>query len=153
MFWLFPLLCRSFSVWYSLTHLVLLPVLGMDLFESESEVAQWCLTLCNSMECSPPGFSVRGVFQARILEWVAISFSRGSSPTRDQTQVSCTAGRCFTLWATRKVLCCLCLVWIYLSSSYLGVNLFGCLYSYLSTNLVSFQLLFFQIISLSLSFF
>ena len=44
--------------------------------ESESEVAKSCPTLCGSMDCSPPGFSIHGVFQARILEWVAISFSR-----------------------------------------------------------------------------
>ena len=46
---------------------------------SESEVAQSCLTLCDAMDCSLPGFSVHGILQARILEWVAISFSRGSS--------------------------------------------------------------------------
>ena len=45
--------------------------------ESESEVSQSCPTLCDPMDCSLPGFSVRGIFQARILEWVAISFSRG----------------------------------------------------------------------------
>ena len=45
--------------------------------------AQACRTLCNSMDCSPPGSSVRGIFQARLLEWVAISFSRGSSGPRD----------------------------------------------------------------------
>ena len=45
-------------------------------------------------ETSPPGSSVHGIFQARVLEWVAISFSRGSSQPRDQTQVSCIAGRC-----------------------------------------------------------
>ena len=48
------------------------------------------------MDCSPPGASVHGISQARILEWVAISFSRGSSPPRDQTQVSCIAGTVFT---------------------------------------------------------
>ena len=90
--------------------MVLLPMLGMDLFESESEVVQSYLILCNSMECSPPGFSVRGVFQARILEWVAISFSRGSSSPRDRIQVSCITGIRCTLRATREVLCCLCLV-------------------------------------------
>ena len=47
--------------------------------KKESEVAQWCLTLCYPMDCSLPGFSVHGIFQARVLEWVAISFSRGSS--------------------------------------------------------------------------
>ena len=48
-------------------------------------------TLCNPMDCSPPGSSVHGILQARILEWVAISFSRGSSQPRDQTQVSCVS--------------------------------------------------------------
>ena len=66
-------------------------------------VAQLCPTLCNPMDCSLPGSSVHGIFQARILEWVAISFSRGSSQSKNQTQVSCIAGRFFTLWATGKV--------------------------------------------------
>ena len=56
--------------------------------------------LCDPVDCSPPGSSVHEILQARILEWVAISFSRGSSWLRDRTQVSCIAGRCFTLWAT-----------------------------------------------------
>ena len=59
-------------------------------------VAQSCLTLCDPMDCSPPGSSVHEIFQARILEWVAISFSRGSSQPRDLTWVSCTAYRFFT---------------------------------------------------------
>ena len=50
--------------------------------ESESEVAQSCLTLWNPLDCSLPGSSIRGIFQARILEWVAISFSRGYSRLR-----------------------------------------------------------------------
>ena len=59
--------------------------------------------LCDPMIlCSPPGFSVRGILQERILEWVAISFSRVPSQHRDQTQVSCIAGRFFTIWATRE---------------------------------------------------
>ena len=58
-------------------------------------VVQSCLTLCDPMDCSPPGFSVRGILQARILEWAAISFSRGSSQPRDQTWVSCIEDRCF----------------------------------------------------------
>ena len=66
-------------------------------------VAQSCLTLCYPMDCSLPGSSVHGIFQARILEWVAISFSRRSSQPRDQTQVSCVVGRCFTIWATGEV--------------------------------------------------
>ena len=49
---------------------------------------QLCPTLCDPMDCSPPGSSVHGILQARILEWVAIPFSRGSSQARDQTCVS-----------------------------------------------------------------
>ena len=56
------------------------------------------------MDCSLPGSSVHGIFQARVLEWIAISFSRGSSQPRDQTRVSCIVDRCFTIWATREVL-------------------------------------------------
>ena len=53
------------------------------------------------MDCSPPGSSVLGISQARILEWFAISFSRGSSPLRDWPQVSCIAGGFFYCWAIR----------------------------------------------------
>ena len=63
---------------------------------SESEVTQSCLTLCDPVDCSPPGSSIHGILQARILEWVAISFSRESSKPSDGTQVSCTADRFFT---------------------------------------------------------
>ena len=65
-------------------------------------VAHSCPTLCDPMDCSPPGSSVHDILQARVLEWIAISFSRGSSLPRDQTRVSCIAGRCFTIWATRE---------------------------------------------------
>ena len=65
-------------------------------------VAQSCLTLCNPMNCSLPGSSVHGILQARILKWVAIPFSKGSSWPRDQTWVSYNAGRFFTVWATRE---------------------------------------------------
>ena len=75
---------------------------------SESEVTQSCPTLCDPMDCSLPGSSVHGIFQARILEWVAISFSRRSSIPRDWTWVSCMVGRHFTVWATREVPCRLC---------------------------------------------
>ena len=54
-------------------------------------------TLCDPVDRSPPGSSVHGILQARILEWVAISFSRGSSQPRDGTQISRIAGRCFNL--------------------------------------------------------
>ena len=72
--------------------------------KSESEVAQSCPTLCDPMDCSLPGSSVHGILQARILEWVTISFSRGSSRPRDQTQVSRIGGRRFNLWATREAM-------------------------------------------------
>ena len=67
-----------------------------------SEVTQSCPTLSDPMDCSLPGSSVHGIFQARVLEWVVISFSRGSSQPRDRTQVSCIACRRFTIWATRE---------------------------------------------------
>ena len=65
-------------------------------------VAQSCPTLCISMDYILTGSSVHGILQARILEWVAIPFSRGSSQPRDWTQVSCIAGRFFTVWATKR---------------------------------------------------
>ena len=65
-------------------------------------VAQACPTLCNPMDCSPPGSSVHGILQARKLEWIAMPSSRGSSQPRDWTWVSCPAGRFFTVWATRE---------------------------------------------------
>ena len=70
--------------------------------DGEGEVAQSCPTLCDPMDCSLPGSSLHGILQARILEWVATSFSRGSSQPRDWTLVSHIAGRCFNLWATRE---------------------------------------------------
>ena len=84
--------------------------------ESESEAAQsW------PVDCSPPSSSVHEILQARILEWVAISFSRGSSRPRDQTQVSHIAGRRFSLCTTREAkssklvlpVCVLSRVWLF----------------------------------------
>ena len=63
-------------------------------------VAHSCSTLCNCMD--PPGSSVHGILQPRILEWVAMLFSRGSSRPRDRTWVSHIVGRFFTVWATRE---------------------------------------------------
>ena len=67
-------------------------------------VAQSYPTLCDAMECSPPGSSDHGILQARILELVAIPFSRRSPYPRDWNQISCIAGRFFTIWATREAL-------------------------------------------------
>ena len=61
-----------------------------------------CLTLGDPSDCSPLFSSLRGILQARILEWVAISFSRGSSWLRNPTQVTHIAGSFFTIWAIRK---------------------------------------------------
>ena len=65
-------------------------------------VDQSCQTLCNPMDYSPPGSSAHGSLQASIQKWVVIPFSRGSSQSRDWTQVSHIVGRFFTIWATRK---------------------------------------------------
>ena len=57
---------------------------------------------CDSMDCSPPGSSAHGILQARMLEWVAISFSRGSSQPRDRTLVSCIGRQILYCWAIRE---------------------------------------------------
>ena len=67
-------------------------------------VAKSCLTLCDLMDCSPPGSSVHGIFQARILEWCAISFSRGSSQPRDRTGVSGTEADSLPIKLPGKIL-------------------------------------------------
>ena len=69
-----------------------------------SEVAQSCLTLCDPMDCSLPSSSVHGIFGEIVLEWISISFSRGSSRPRDRTWVPRIVDRRFTIWATREVL-------------------------------------------------
>ena len=67
------------------------------IYESESEISQSCLTLCDPMDCSLPGSSVHRIFQAIVLEWGAISFSRGSSLPRDRTRVSHIVDRRLTV--------------------------------------------------------
>ena len=74
---------------------MLCPVIVVE--NLESLVVQSCLTLYDPMDCNLPGSSIHGIFQARVLEWVAISFSRGSSRPRDQTRVSHIVGRSFTI--------------------------------------------------------
>ena len=107
---------------YSVTHSIPIPmqVLGTGWSvthdsctrESESEVTQSCPTLCDLMDCSLPGSSLHGIVQAKILEWIAISFSRGSSRPRDRpgspafqadALTSEPPGKSF-LWAAREVL-------------------------------------------------
>ena len=65
-------------------------------------ITPWCPTLCNPMDFSPSGSSIHGLLQGRILEWVAIPFSRGSIQPRDGTWVSRIAGRFFIVGATRE---------------------------------------------------
>ena len=71
------------------------------------------LTLCDPMYWSPPDSSVRGITQARILEWVAISFSRGSFRPRDQTHDYCLAGRLFTTEPLKRMLLLLSCIWLF----------------------------------------
>ena len=106
----FPMLTGHLNTWSLLKKIIgLLKKKGCLFFilDKSMDSIQWvmcaqsCLTL---WLCRQPAFSVHGIFQARILQWVAISSSRGSSWPRDQTWVSCTAGRLFTIWATRKAL-------------------------------------------------
>ena len=89
---------------YSVLHLKVSMVgalSSLPILENESEVALSCPTLCNPMDCSLRVSSIHGNFQAWVLEWVAFSFSRGSSPPRDWAQVSSTANRhfyCLSSW-------------------------------------------------------
>ena len=97
---------RKTSIFHLKTDLEMLGLSneGMCAWEwkKEREVAQSCPTLCGPMDCSPPDSSIHEIFQARVLEWVGISFSRASSWLRDRTQVSRTAGGFFTVWATKE---------------------------------------------------
>ena len=87
-------------------------------------VTQSCLSLCDPVECSPPGSSVHGILQARILEWGAMSSSRGSSWPGDQIWVSCIAGRFFTIWVTSFLSFSSCLI-VLLMVSFLVWKLFA----------------------------
>ena len=90
----------SFSISHSNEYSELISFRKLHLSEWVSEVTQSCPNLCDPVDCSLPGSSVHGTLQARILEWVTISFSSGSSPSRDQTRVSRFGCRHFNLWAT-----------------------------------------------------
>ena len=85
---------KAGALWKTLSYT------GMNEWTSLSRVR-----LCDPMDCGPPGSSVHGILQARILEWVAIPFPRASSRPRDWTCVSCIAGRFSTIWATREAHC------------------------------------------------
>ena len=92
------------SQWTVSTQSFIHSIPGLEYILSLTSVClltQSCPTLCDPMSYSPPDSSVHGISQARILEWVAISFSRDLP--RNQTQVSCIAGEFFTIWATRNL--------------------------------------------------
>ena len=89
---------------HPLQHLLFVDFFSLSFFFF-FEVAQSCPTLCDPMGYSLPRSSLHGILQGRVLEWVAISFSRGSSHLRDWTRVSHIPGRSFNLWATREVPC------------------------------------------------
>ena len=93
--WTPHLLCFVLYWFYTYFNAVQLQWLGIALYLCV--YAQSRPTLCNLMDCSPPGSSVHGVPQVRMLEWVAISYSRGSSQTRDQPMSPALAGRFFTI--------------------------------------------------------
>ena len=88
-------LLRYICIHYALIHTLNICIYIKHLFWF-GLVAKLCPTLVDPMDCSLPGSSVHGILQARTLEWVAISFSRGSFQPRNQTQVFCIAGRLFT---------------------------------------------------------
>ena len=97
-------------------------------------VTQSCPILCNPMDCSPPGSSVHGILQARILEWIVIPFSRGSSQPKDQTWVFCTAGGFFTTELSGKPCALDFIRFLFLSSSLPPSIIIFCLYLVNSSN-------------------
>ena len=102
MFPYYEILCKHFKLFIKTFNDRLINILHIYIVYVIYLVAPSCPTLCDLMDCSPPSFSVHGILQARILEWVATPFSWGSSQLRDQTWVSCIAGGFFTFWATRE---------------------------------------------------
>ena len=92
----------------------LLSIKGLIITVSYDKVTQSCLSLCNPMDCNLPVSSVHGILQARVLEWIAMSFSRASLQPRDWTLVSCITSRFFTIWATREGLCVCLSLYIYI---------------------------------------
>ena len=92
----------SFPLFLSIDHWGRLSYLSLLFFETlHSDGYIFPFLLCNPMDCSLPS-SIHGILQARILEWVALPLSKGSSQPMDQTQVSCIADRFLTSWATRE---------------------------------------------------
>ena len=87
---------RFFTIWATGNQMIRL----FKIMCVRAPSLQLCPTLCDPMDCSPPGSSVSGISQARISQWVAISSSRGSSWPRDRTHISCTGKKILHHWAT-----------------------------------------------------
>ena len=91
------------GLWLAVVNTLPPPPRGLRLTALVFTLCVWmlvthsCPTICKTMDCSPPGSSAHGILQARILEWVAMPSSGGSSPLMDQTWVSCITGRYFTV--------------------------------------------------------
>ena len=102
--WFFTLFLLNFAKNFSFVFVIFCLVMKCRHLQNlvSMLVSQSCLTLWELMDYSPPGSSVLGILQTKILEWVVISFSRVSSWPRDQTQVTCIAGGFFSSWATRE---------------------------------------------------
>ena len=119
----------------------------------ENEAAQSCPTLWDLMDCSLPSSSVHGIFQSIVLEWIAISFSRGSSRPRDRTRVFRIVDRRFTAWATREVPFYCFLLFFRIDHwgrlSYLSLLFFRTLHSnrYIFPFLLCFSLLLFALLT------
>ena len=88
----------NFFIFWTINPYLLFSSFDLSVHLLSCSVTQSCPTLCNPMDCSLPGSSVHGIFQARMLEWIAIPFSRGSSQPRDWTQITYIAGRFFIIW-------------------------------------------------------
>ena len=98
---------QLFATPWTAAHQASLSITNSQKVKSESEVAQLCLTLCNPVDCSPPGSSVHGILQERIMEWVAMPSPRDLGNPGIGPRISCsscTAGRFFNHWATRESL-------------------------------------------------
>ena len=109
-------------------HRVSVQIKRVRSFFLKAKVTQSCPTLWDPMDCSLPGLSwiVHGILQARILDWLAVPFSRGSSQPRDWTQASHFAGGFFTGWATRE-------------AQYVYICVYMYTYTFLARNFMSFE--------------
>ena len=108
-----------------------IPGLGRSPGEGNGNPFQY-ICLENPMDCSPPASSVHEILLVRILEWVAIPFSRGSSQPRDRAQVSCIVGRCCTVWDTREAQRVCAYIYIYGLHVYSVISRHFCCFHFLA---------------------